>query len=227
MLRLIPVIERSTRTHYTCILRNTSSSSCQVPKYSKGEVPKSLLLRQEQRLNTYDKKSLGDENVMGSAMTDVFNLFKPNAISREDEELTAKENERKISKFIKSVDFNTLLESKFQLTKPSHMLNRDCILHNFKLLTPFEYDVIHKFVTDSDTCLKDWKSLPQYTKQLQYFMAYGPIGPRTGLPFNKSPFIEIKPSKDTLSRIIIAAFLLASSLGFVKYKFTTEDDNTK
>lgn len=218
------VLEGIPRIHYPFVLKRYVSSTQQVLKYAKGEVPKSLLLKQEHRLKSSDRKRSDDDNLMGSAMSDVFSLFKPDAITKEDEQLAQKEYRQKINEYIKGDKFRGLLKSKFQLNEQTLSLGKDSLVDSFKSLLPFEYDAIHKYVVDSDVCVEDWKSLPVYTKQLQYFMGYGPIGPRSGASLDVSPFVTIKPDKDLLSRVIIGTFFLISSLGFIKYKFIKEDE---
>ncbi|CAL9738371.1 genetic interactor of prohibitin 7, mitochondrial [Monosporozyma servazzii] len=218
------VVEGTTRIHCSFVLKRYASGSQQVLKYSKGDIPKSLLLKQEHRLNKSSNKPLDDHNPMGSAISDVFSLFKPDAMTKEDEQMAQQEYKQKINDYIKGDKFKILLENKLQLNQQSQSLRKDSLVDGIKSLLPFEYDVIHEFVVDSDLCSKDWKNLPIYAKQLQYYMSYGPLGPRSSGSLDLSPFVTSQPNNDLLSRVIISAFLLISSLGFIKYKFIQKDE---
>lgn len=212
---------------YRYTLKQFISTFSETRKYIKGEVPKSLLIKQEQRLKNNPSISLKDGNPLSFAISDVFNLFNPNAISKEDEALSEKEYEDQIFKVINSSEFQNLLKNKFQLDNSSNTVNIASMISNFKTLTFMEYDAVHKFVIDPDMCSKDWKTLPIYIKQLQYFMAYGPLGPRSGMKFGESPFFSMKPKKDILSRAILSAFILISSIGFIKHTFQDAKEKMK
>lgn len=199
-----------------CFGRRTITNFAPLREYAKGPVPRILLELQKQRLDNYEKKSLKDENPLNAGLTDVFNLFKPNAESREDDELADGEYELRIDKFIRSPRLPYLLHKKFQLNEHISSLNEFALIDKFSSLTPFEYDAIHKFVVDSDMSLKDWNRLPTYVKQLQYFMAFGPFGPRSYTSFNKSPFNQVQPNKDRLSMLLLGAFGIILSFGFLK-----------
>ncbi|KAK5781227.1 Gep7p PWA37_002164 [Arxiozyma heterogenica] len=206
-------------SNYRYILKRFISSSSETKKYIKGEVPKSLLIKQEQRLKNNSNKSLKDGNSLSFAISDVFNLFNPNAVNKEDESLSNKEYEDQLFEFINSSKFKNLLKNKFQFENTSNTVNFSSMISKFKTLAPVEYDAIHKFVIDTDMCSRDWKTLPIYIKQLQYFMAYGPLGPRSDTKFDESPFLSTKPKKDILSSTILSAFILLSSIGFIKHSF--------
>lgn len=200
-------------------LKRSFSNPNESRKYIKGDVPKSLLLKQEQRLSNNPNKYLEDKKPFVHAISDVYNLVNPNELSKEDETLFDKKYEEQISKFINSAQFKRLLMDKFQLNNSSNAVNISLMISNFKTLTSMEYDAVHKFIIDPNICSKDWKTLPLYIKQLQYFMAYGPLGPRSDMRFDESPFFLIKPNTDILSRIILGTFVLISSIGFIKYEF--------
>lgn len=192
--------------------------------YSKGEIPHSLLLKQEQRLSEgHEGKKVDASQQVLFSLEEILNLFKPNAMTEEDEDLTRKQYQTRLQQFIVGPEFTNLLRSKFGFNDDSDTIQKDSLVKNFKLLSPMEYDAVIHFVKDPKFTTEEWSKIPIFVKQLQYFCSFGPFGPRNKSSFNESPFYCKLEEKNLLSKIIIGLLITITSIGFVKNELRKQD----
>lgn len=186
-------------------------------------VPRSLLIKQKKRLlfpKHADIEALDQlvpqhpelQNVLSNSMEDIFNLFKPNMVTEEDEQSLRRIHDQVLLRKLQSGEFQNLLDEKFAMKQQS--LSLVSLNNNFKTLKPEQVDLI-TFAIDKLIDTKDtWINQPMYLKQLQYFLAYGNYGPRENYnDFNPN---SIKSSPDPLTRFILIIFTSITTATLLK-----------
>lgn len=186
-------------------------------------VPSSLLLKQKKRLlfPKHDEIEALDQlvpqqpelqNVLSNSMEDIFNLFKPNMITEEDEQSLRKVREHNLLVRFQSGDFENLLRKEFGMKQQNLSLVH--LSNNFKNLKPDQLDLINFSMEKLLRAEDSWISEPKYLKQLQYFLAYGNYGPRKD--YNDFDSTVRKSPPDPLTRFILIIFTSITTVTLIK-----------
>ncbi|KAG0657414.1 Genetic interactor of prohibitin 7, mitochondrial [Maudiozyma exigua] len=186
-------------------------------------VPSSLLLKQKKRLlfpKHDDIEALDQlvpqqpelQNVLSNSMEDIFNLFKPNMFTEEDEQSLRKAREQNLLVRFQSGDFENLLRKEFGMKQQS--LSLVSLRNNFKNLKPDQLDLITFSMGKLLDAKDSWNNEPKYLKQLQYFLAYGNYGPRKD--YNDFDPNLRKYPPDPLTRFILIIFTSITTVTLLK-----------
>ena len=186
-------------------------------------VPSTLLAKQKKRLlfpRHDDIEALDQlvpqhpelQNVLSNSMEDIFNLFKPNMITDEDEQSLKRIHDDALLKRFQSGDFINLLNNEFAMTQQNLSLTH--LNNNFKKLKPEQIDLVNFAMNKLVNVNEPWINQPTYLKQLQYFLAYGNYGPRENYnDFNPG---SIKSSRDPLTKFILIIFSSITTVTLLK-----------
>lgn len=188
---------------------------------SARQVPKSLLERQARRL----KNKHGDADVVPAAdvqaalsgsLDDIFNMFKPNVLSEEDEKVLKKQYADTLAKMHESGEFKNILVKKLHMNNAKESLDLGQLNSQFKLLQPMDRDLIQYSLSRVASPQQHWRDVPLYAKQLQWYTSYGAYGPREHFDdFAKDKSVP-KFEMDILSKFILAFFAAITTTAYVK-----------
>lgn len=159
--------------------------------------PKSLLVKQADRL----KRSQGHEGegsqLMISSLKDIASMFQASSDTPEDEEREMWDHRNHLRQLIEAGELNRLLQDKFGLKSPNRLMSTALLMSQFPKLNNQQRDLIQEAVTMEPE--RSWGKIAPYMKQLQFYFSFGSFGPRRGLPFDTThrplDFTFILPSQ--------------------------------
>ena len=123
-------------------------------------------------------------------------------------------------------NFEAFLHQRFDMNLNKKYLNFHKLTKEFQSLTMFELDIIKHAVATPKEIESVWSKIPLYSKQLQYYLAYGKYGPRSHLSCKdiKSEISEkeLQPP-DKLSRFVIMTFCFTILAVLIKDYWNNKD----
>ncbi|CAR26941.1 hypothetical protein ZYGR_0I02110 [Zygosaccharomyces rouxii] len=144
--------------------------------------PKSLLIKQADRIRRSKDGQADGSKLMVSSLKDIASMFQANAETPEDEEREILNQQNYLRQQIESGELERLLQDKFNLDESISLMSTNLLVQQFPKLNAQQVELIQEAVSmDSN---KHWNEIPQYMKQLQFYFAFGSHGPRLSIPFN-------------------------------------------
>lgn len=147
--------------------------------------PKSLLVKQADRIRRSKDGQAEGSKLMVSSLKDITSMFQANSETPEDEETEILNQQNYLRQQIESGELERLLQ-KFNLEKSSNnsvsLMSTKLLIELFPKLNAQELELIREAVTMNSN--KNWHEIPQYIKQLQFYFAFGSYGPRLSIPFS-------------------------------------------
>ncbi|CAB4255842.1 similar to Saccharomyces cerevisiae YGL057C GEP7 Protein of unknown function [Maudiozyma barnettii] len=194
---------------------------------SKRPIPASLLAKQANRLkngqNDMDTVTPVEmENILSNSMDDIFNLFKPNVMTEEDEQKSKEMYQQTLKQHFQNGEFDALLVKQFGLQ--GTQLNTTELMSNFKKLQPLQLDLIKYSMNQLIDFKKDWNLMPNYLKQLQYYLSYGNYGPREHYNDFSNKYEKIKFKLDPLTKVVLIIFTTITTTALIKPRRSSRDD---
>lgn len=144
--------------------------------------PKSLMIKQADRIRRSKDGQADGSKLMVSSLKDIASMFQANSDTPEDEEREILHQQNYLRQQLESGELRRLLQNKFGLDESSLLMPTKLLIQNFPSLNAQQLELVQKAVTiDSE---KPWHEVPHYMKQLQFYLAFGSYGPRSGIPFS-------------------------------------------
>ncbi|QLQ82120.1 hypothetical protein HG537_0G03750 [Torulaspora globosa] len=143
--------------------------------------PKSLIIKQKKRLN---QKPADNSNLIISSLRDVGSLFQTSSHSQDDEDLEQLANNSLLLERLNSGELENLLKKKFKFDELSGLLSTDEMVKNFPQLKEDELELLKKANEVENG--KSWSEVPNFIKQVQFYLSFGSYGPRDGMNFTVS-----------------------------------------
>ncbi|GMM55288.1 hypothetical protein DAKH74_019040 [Maudiozyma humilis] len=184
-------------------------------------IPKSLLERQARRLankhGDADVVPVADvQAALSGSFDDIFNMFKPNVLSEEDEKVLKKQYSETLARREQSGEFRSLLVHKLHMDTARESLDLDQLNSQFKQLQAIDRDLIDYALPRIAPVQEDWRTVPLYAKQLQWYIAYGAYGPREHYNDFEKDKSQSHFEVDPLSKFVLALFAAITATAWVK-----------
>ncbi|CCK70923.1 uncharacterized protein KNAG_0F02580 [Huiozyma naganishii CBS 8797] len=197
-------------------------------KLERREIPQSLLRRQELRLK--DGNNLAESPDLMKSLEDVFKIFNPNHATDEDDDILRASHDAIVNRFVHSKQMTSLLKNKFGFNEGTKLLDLQALTKNFNTLSQLEHDCVMTLAFPSqntDQTTESWNELPPHVKQLQFYIAYGPYGPRQRIPFNENMLAvkNVPPRKgDPVTKFTLYLCALISAIALWKDKLSPQKE---
>lgn len=146
--------------------------------------PKSLMLKQADRVRRSKEGQADGSKLMLNSLRDIPSMFQASSETPEDEELEILNHQNYLKQQIEAGELKRLLRDRFNLGEFNSLISTRLLIQQFPKLTHQQLELIQEAVTMNPA--KPWNEIPNYIKQLQFYFAFGSYGPRMGLPFNSS-----------------------------------------
>lgn len=144
--------------------------------------PKSLLIKQADRIRRSKDGQADGSKLMVSSLKDIASMFQANSETPEDEEREVLNQQNYLRQQIESGELRRLLQDKFGLDESVSLMSTHLLIQQFPNLNAQQSELVQEAVTMYSD--KPWHEIPQYMKQLQFYFAFGSYGPRLSIPFS-------------------------------------------